>query len=87
MLIAHVLHFIIACMCGACHREIIAIYAQHWCLQKKEVAKKSYEDKGRLHAIDEGPLDDPIAEKLRQQRLVCCLDDGALCDCVGNIIS
>jgi hypothetical protein len=37
-------------------------------LQKKEVAKKSYEDKGRLQTIDEGPLDDPIAEKLRQQR-------------------
>lgn len=37
--------------------------------QKKEVGKKFNEDKGRS-TVDEGPLDDPIAEKLRQQRLV-----------------
>lgn len=37
--------------------------------QKKEVPKKSYEDRGTAHQ-DEGPLDDPIEEKLRQQRLV-----------------
>ena len=39
------------------------------CLQKKEVVKKSYEDKGASHE-DEGPLDDPIEEKLRQQRYI-----------------
>jgi hypothetical protein len=38
-----------------------------WLVQKKELPKKSYEDKGASH-VDEGPLDDPIAEKLRQQR-------------------
>lgn len=37
------------------------------CSQKKEVGKKFNEDKGRS-TVDEGPLDDPIAEKLRQQR-------------------
>jgi hypothetical protein len=37
-------------------------------LQKKEVVKKTYEDKGRSAVVDEGPLDDPVAEKLRQQR-------------------
>ena len=36
-------------------------------LQKKEVPKKSYEDKG-TSLIDEEPLDDPLEEKLRQQR-------------------
>jgi len=35
--------------------------------QKKEVPKKSYEDKG-TSLIDEEPLDDPLEEKLRQQR-------------------
>ena len=30
--------------------------------------KKAYEDKGRVTAVDEGPLDDPVAEKLRQQK-------------------
>jgi hypothetical protein len=32
------------------------------------VPKKAYEDKGRVAAADEGPLDDPVAEKLRQQK-------------------
>lgn len=41
------------------------IHAAH--KQKKEVPKKAYEDKGRV-AHDEGPLDDPVAEKLRQQK-------------------
>ena len=36
-------------------------------LQKKEVPKKAYEDRGAAHD-DESPLDDPVAEKLRQQR-------------------
>jgi hypothetical protein len=37
-------------------------------LQKKEVVRKTYEDRGRSAVVDEGPLDDPVAEKLRQQR-------------------
>ncbi len=37
--------------------------------QKKEAGgKKLYEDKGKPSAADEGPLDDPVAEKLRQQK-------------------
>ena len=36
-------------------------------LQKKEVPKKAYEDRGAAHD-EESPLDDPVAEKLRQQR-------------------
>ena len=36
-------------------------------LQKKEVPKKAYEDRGAAHD-HESPLDDPVAEKLRQQR-------------------
>ena len=36
-------------------------------LQKKEIPKKAYEDRGAAHD-DESPLDDPVAEKLRQQR-------------------
>ena len=39
-------------------------------VQKKEAAKKSYESKG-LQSVDE-PLEDPVAEKLRQQRWGCC---------------
>ena len=35
-------------------------------VQKKEVPKKLYEDKGKV-AVDQ-PLDDPIAEKLRIAR-------------------
>lgn len=37
--------------------------------QKKDAGgKKLYEDKGKPSAADEGPLDDPVAEKLRQQK-------------------
>ena len=45
----------------------ILLSLPHVCSQKKEVGKKFNEDKGRS-TVDEGPLDDPIAEKLRQQR-------------------
>lgn len=37
--------------------------------QKKDTgSKKLYEDKGKPSVADEGPLDDPVAEKLRQQK-------------------
>lgn len=40
-------------------------------LQPKKVEGKKYdESRGMSTSVDEGPLDDPIAEKLRQQRLV-----------------
>ena len=39
-------------------------------LQKKDVPKKAYEDRGTAD-VDESPLDDPVAEKLRQQRCAC----------------
>ncbi len=37
-------------------------------LQPKRATKPKYEDKGAVP--DDTPLDDPVAEKLRQQRLV-----------------
>ena len=52
-----------------------------WGEQKKEAPRKAYEDKGRV-ASDEGPLDDPVAEKLRQQK---CAD--APCACGGDPVT
>ncbi|KAK9831396.1 hypothetical protein WJX81_000730 [Elliptochloris bilobata] len=52
--------------------------------QKKEaVSRKLYEDKGKPFVADEGPLDDPIAEKLRQQKLVEEADLQAAMDLFG----
>lgn len=39
-------------------------------VQPKKVESKYDERRGMNSTADDGPLDDPIAEKLRQQRLV-----------------
>lgn len=52
-------------------------------LQKKRIESKYDESRG-VHAIDEGPLDDPIAEKLRQQRLVEEADYAATMELFGK---
>ncbi|DBA93263.1 TPA: hypothetical protein ACH3X2_003553 [Trebouxia sp. C0005] len=38
--------------------------------QSKPGKKKTYEDKDKASRIEDEPLDDPVAEKLRQQRLI-----------------
>jgi len=37
-------------------------------VQSKPGKKKTYEDKDKASRIEDEPLDDPVAEKLRQQR-------------------
>jgi translation initiation factor 3 subunit J len=54
-------------------------------LQKKVVASKYDESRGVQKArADDEPLDDPIAEKLRQQRLVEEADYAATMELFGN---
>lgn len=46
--------------------------------------KKLYEDKGKLAVVDEGPMDDPVAEKLRQQKCAPSLPGVQNEDCTVN---
>ncbi|KAK9828592.1 hypothetical protein WJX72_000930 [[Myrmecia] bisecta] len=56
--------------------------------QTKEPKKKTYEDKDKEKVVvDDTPLDDPIAEKLRQQRLVEEADFQATKELFGEDIS
>ena len=41
-------------------------------LQQKVGKKKTYEEKDKASRIEDEPLDDPIAEKLRRQRYIAC---------------
>ena len=43
--------------------------------QSNKPVRSKYEDKGAVSVPDEGPLDDPLAEKMRKQR---CAQDAAL---------
>jgi len=53
----------------------------------KPRVSKYDESRGAVSAVDEGPLDDPIAEKLRQQRLVEDADYEATMDLFGKSIN
>lgn len=53
-------------------------------LQKKPKESKYDESRGVQKVVDEGPLDDPVAEKLRQQRLVEEADYAATMELFGN---
>ncbi|KAH7624233.1 hypothetical protein Ndes2526B_g01496 [Nannochloris sp. 'desiccata'] len=53
----------------------------------KPRVSKYDESRGLVSAVDEGPLDDPIAEKLRQQRLVEDADYEATMDLFGKSIN
>lgn len=53
-------------------------------VQKKPKESKYDESRGLQRVVDEGPLDDPIAEKLRQQRLVEEADYAATMELFGK---
>lgn len=53
-------------------------------LQPKPKVSKYDENRGVSKTIDEGPLDDPLAEKLRQQRLIEEADYAATMELFGS---
>lgn len=53
-------------------------------LQPKPKISKYDENRGVSKTVDEGPLDDPLAEKLRQQRLIEEADYAATMELFGS---
>lgn len=59
-------------------------YVCEYYVQPKPKVSKYDESKGVQKVVDEGPLDDPVAEKLRQQRLVEEADYAATMELFGS---
>ena len=72
--------------CRCCYRIPWPHCCHRACLPQKKVVESKYDESRGVQKprVDDTPLDDPVAEKLRQQRLVEEADYAATMELFGN---